>query len=156
MKELLQVEHQIAKRTGATAIDLESASIWLDLPEDVRGMRILDIGGGASTVTLELARRGTQAVAIDYKYDDFTKLRTSMNKFTDKLKKMRGRVKSAKLFREIGDTFFNSIPEGLGQYAAALAGDLPFLDETFDLCFSTRCLSVYLIEDKEAFMNGIF
>lgn len=186
---LLEREASLARASFSTSYDLRGIRPDIFIPENVNGLKILDIGGGASTIALELAEEGAEAVAIDFRYADPKDLKRSVDRTNTGTKHLRHNQKvidtqlkvakqlgnpqlrrivnssvkesdqvlkeAMKRFRKNRDTFFNSIGNGRVDYVAALAGHLPFADETFDMCIAASSISVFSINDAEVFNQTV-
>lgn len=99
-----------------------------------------------------LRKRGAQAFSVDYKYSDLKDLRKSVNRYLAS----SGDKVYVKKSRETQNRFFGHIQNRRNtSYAAALAGALPFPDNSFDLCFSLQCMSKFLVEDPNVFMGAV-
>lgn len=57
--------------------------------------------------------------------------------------------------RNTSEEFLSSVSTAGSPYVAALAGALPFSDDTFDMCYSLQCVSQFLVEDPEVFMTAV-
>ncbi len=209
-------EHVMAEESFSSPAAFDTVAVFVAFPRNVQGMRILDIGGGASAATLELRRRGAVAYAIDYRYKDIRDLKRSVDHYLGKpdfyQKKLPGDIPeeefkkaSEELQRELPteadprmwsmaiqitldmikdtrrknivqgaarqerehnlsyvrqqrqarDAFFGNLARHSGNYLAALAGELPFQDNSFDFVFSLQTISFFLIRNREVFMNSV-
>jgi SAM-dependent methyltransferase len=57
--------------------------------------------------------------------------------------------------RQARDAFFGNLGRHSENYIGALAGELPFQDDTFDFAFSLQTISFFLIRDREVFMHSV-
>lgn len=134
--------------TDASLVDVQTT---IGLPDKVAGLKIIDIGSGASTAVEELAERGAQVYGIDPIYTDNKKILASYRRaikmgntnpsFTQRLK---GSVE------KLMSDYLNN-----GRYVAASATELPFKDSSIDLIYSHQCLSAFLIRDRAVFLRAI-
>lgn len=208
-------EQRLAEESFSSPASFEVVKGYIDFPKDVRDLAILDIGGGASTATLELRKKGANAFAIDYRYKDLKELKRNVDRYLtkpaflqqqidkldvekelekasislaeipagvdpnlwaltqrltiDQLRSPKGRellnaikqreAQANRIYvregRKARDIFFGNIERGNRPYVAAVAGVLPLKDEAFDLCFSVQCVSFFLINDKDVFMQSV-
>lgn len=208
-------EQGLAEQSYSTAAPLRTVSGFIRFPNDVRGKHILDVGGGASTATLELRKQGALAFAIDYRYKDLRGLKKSvdnqLNQITsssnipsaDQLKRdmekeleqlernplpganpalwaLTGKLTAeymrrmptqllrrqlemtatankeyAKTGRRTRDYFFGSFDNGERPYVAAMSGNLPFKDGSFDFVFSLLSVTFFLASDRDVFMKSM-
>lgn len=142
---LIQEEKTLAEAAIVSASDFGRVADIIAFPKKVEGLTMLDIGGGASTVTLELNKRGARAVAIDYKYLNFEHLISSLNK-------------DAWLTNEGGqdfNLFLKAFKVEEKPYIAALASHLPFENNTFDFCFSLYAISSFISLNKDVLLQSI-
>lgn len=80
-KSIVTREEQIAETSFSSPASFETVKATIDLPKELSGKYILDIGGGASSATFELRKRGALAFAVDYRYEDMDVLRRSVDKY---------------------------------------------------------------------------
>lgn len=157
-------EIHFAHRQSATSI----SDVWkyIEQPTIIKDKRILDIGSGASTTAMELQNAGAHPIAVDYLYSDSDKLTGSIQSFVDFLNEYpksfkinEGRPMSLAeathftSFRNLVERSARDFSHDLVEtpnikYVAAVASALPFRDETFDLAYSTNCLSDYFSEPE--------
>ncbi|MBI2327947.1 methyltransferase domain-containing protein [Candidatus Curtissbacteria bacterium] len=78
---LIYQEKDIADNSFSSSIGFEAAQQVVEFPKNLEGLTILDIGGGTSTVTLELTGREAKAIAIDYRYGNIVDLRSSVDRY---------------------------------------------------------------------------
>lgn len=155
-KEARPAELDLALKSPTTAFDLEMLWKSIDFPRDVTGLLILDIGSGASLATTRLREMGARAFAVDFRYRDLKEMRRSIHGYLmDPFKGARLSKEGKKFIKRMKKsqaTFFNDIGANDGSYVASLAGNLPFPDETFDICYSKACMTPNLIRDLDVFI----
>lgn len=156
---ILSREAELVKRAPSTASDFDMVSSSIVFPRELKGLRILDIGGGLSLATHVLRRKGAEAVSVDYKYRNLKELKESLDRHL-KQQSQGARAAIMKPFvrmqREKGQHFFNSLRPHPSQYVAAYAGALPFLSESFDFCFSEQSLSMLPLQNIDVFLLDFF
>ncbi|MFH0937364.1 MAG: hypothetical protein V1808_03650 [Candidatus Daviesbacteria bacterium] len=59
-------EQKLAINSFTSAASLEEVSFYFNLPKEVRGLSILDIGAGCSSAVVELRKQGSTAFTVDY------------------------------------------------------------------------------------------
>lgn len=110
---LVEQEANLARASFSTSYDLRGIRPDIFVPEDVSGLRILDIGGGASTIALELAKEGAQTVAIDFRYADTGDLKRSVDRTNTGTKHLRHNQKvidaQLKVAKKLGSPHFKRI-----------------------------------------------
>lgn len=193
-EELIARERTLAQESFSSACFSSGTSFYIDFPQNVEGMTILDIGAGASPNILELQKRGARAIALDFRYNRLYILKRSVNKSllgndpitrlnrerkeksfqevraemplganpmlwrlaTQMAKKVQeaGNIDYVKRCKEAEELFFRSHRRREVRAVAALAGALPFRDETFDFCYSLQCISKFLIGDREVLLQA--
>lgn len=79
MKE--KIERQLVENSYSTAADFGIVAYFIKFPNSVAGLRMLDIGSGASTAVLDLRKMGARAFGIDVRYRDLDELRDSLERF---------------------------------------------------------------------------
>lgn len=181
LAERLQQEALIAETANVSSSSLATAKDYIPFPENLNGLRILEIGAGTSSTTKELRQRGAYTVALDYNYCNIETIKTKsiidLKKWSEedpgmkKLAKQQrqvikamgsnpfGRLDTVKGIaterRRAKDSFLKDVNEGRGNYVAALAGCLPFQNDVFDFCFSIEGLTAFPIQDAEIFLQSI-
>lgn len=139
-------EADIAKfRSSVSAGPWENVFEAFRMPEELRGLRILDLGAGASDTTDKLLELGVDAYAIDPQYKNKSELRGQVrrNFATSNLSKEAIQQRARALER-----FTDSAKAHPDRYRTAYATELPFPDNFFDLAFSLNAVSVYLNSDR--------
>lgn len=79
--------HRIEFRPGIITPGVNAGDVTLrhlELPDDCRGLRALDIGARDGYFTFELERRGAEVLALDYTADTDTGFRTAADMFGSK------------------------------------------------------------------------
>lgn len=209
-------EGQIAQESFSSPASIETVQAFIGIPEDVTGLFILDIGGGASPATHDLNRRGARAYAVDYRYANMKDLKRSVDRYLtrpafyekepshdDVIRELglsehtlrkevppgadpriwsmavdltkhrvsgesgkqqlaalaKQKEKASQLYvkhqRKARDEFFSGLDQGDDYYIPAVAGQLPFRDDTFDITFSLQTISFFLIKDRDVFLNAV-
>lgn len=148
-------EQEIAKRAGFTAKSWWDIRLMVQFPEDVAGLRILDIGAGGSDITAHLLGLGAEAYALDPKYADPSSLRGKLDDLYQRLSKIGATnnqdVKDAEAVFANQQKSMTQNPE---KYIAAYATQLPFPDDYFDLVFSVSCMFSHIDESSKALMEA--
>ncbi len=153
-------EKNIAEISFSSPASFETVKYCIDFPKELHGKYILDIGGGASSATFELRKRGAIAYAVDYRYKDLKDLKRSVDKYLLGDSITRSMSADDKFYanaqRRSRNTFFETVDKtGYNYYIAALAGNLPFKDSMFDLCFSVQAVTRFLIQDYDVFIDSV-
>ncbi len=156
-KEARILEESLTIKSSCTANDFELVSEGIYFPEDVAGLYILDICGGASLATGRLRMHGAKAFAIDYKYKDRHTLKRSIDDYLlDPGLFPMDRIKQEYIrrMRKNRDIFLRNLNGTDKPLVAALAGDLPFANESFDMCYSTQGISPAILGDLKIFTQA--
>lgn len=156
-KEARILEQSFTLKSPCSANDFELVSEGIFFPENVAGLYILDICGGASLATGRLRMHGAKAFTIDYKYKDRRTLKRSMDAYlldpglfpTDQIKQ-----EYIRRMRKNRDIFLRNLDATDKPFVAALAGDLPFANESFDMCYSTQGISPAILGNLEIFTQA--
>lgn len=188
-------EKTLAERSFSTAAFPQVVRMYLDLPREVQGLKILDIGAGGSTAALELQKLGACAIPMDYLYKDLQSFKASVlhslgskGQITRRNRKYGERIAktvsaqarnhgdalvalameelvigdneaATRVYvqesRKVLDLFLKAKKSGEIKPVAALAGALPFPDQTFDFCFSLQAITTFLSHDREVFLSAI-
>lgn len=153
----------------STHIDLSDLNKTIEIPREVKGLRILDLGAGTSSAPLSLVEKGAEVVAVDAKYHDDAWLEDSINRhqsgMTVFLNQLAGSGVSSELRRRIEENerkniqgtkaFFKDFRgERKVRYISASGTNLPFKDNTFDFAYATRWLN-YLTFEPESFIQVV-
>lgn len=133
----------------STIVNSKYLEYDLMLPEHVDGLRILDIGGGLTTVPRELAARNARIVAVDIRYADIQTLINSASEAIEEIdiflrdtneidnNQKKAIVQSFQHMKEKAQNYLYQKPNYL---VAADMYQLPFADNTFDFTYSRMCL----------------
>jgi len=157
--EELIPEEVISDIAPVSALEWSTASRILVLPDDVRGLRILDVGAGGSDVTATLLEMGADAYAIDPIYRSKALLKGEVRK-ENRLAGQEFDHNSdwRRYHRESTDaldrcvTSMKSYPD---RYRTATADSLPFPDNYFNIVFSVRCVSLYLDMNSNTLSSAV-
>lgn len=147
---LRKLEEEFVAETFVTPRAWKSLLMEIEFPKKKKGMTIVDIGAGASEATATLASQGATAIAIDPIYR--LPLREIIEKSEEFIKDLlEGPIGKDKwyigLLKSAQERFardFKSRRIRRGIYIPALAGNLPFRDESVDFIFSTSCIVFFL------------
>lgn len=146
-------EQEIAKRAGFTAKSWRDIRLMVNFPENVAGLRILDIGAGGSDITAHLLERGAEAYALDPKYADPQSLKGKFDDLYQRLGKIGAtNGQHAKEAEAVLENQQRSMAQNPEKYVAAYATQLPFPDNYFDLVFSVSCMFSHIDENSKALM----
>lgn len=138
----------------------------IHFPDNLKELRILDIGGGASTVVFELRKRGADAISIDPRFENLKTFRSAVGQYINEAEKYADSPVFAlatnkvwdttkRRMRQTRDAFFNKVKRGEKPFIIAIAGNLPFQNNKFDFCFSENAISPGLLFDPEVALNAI-
>lgn len=132
----------LANSSLVTGTNLATERLVTGLPQDVRGLKIMGIGEGISSVTKELCDLGAEAFAIDCRYDNENRLKKSLHQYGAS--------------EDIQEAFFQDFRVHPERYIPALVGahKLPFEDNSIDFVYSSKCLTTILLEDLEVFTSA--
>ncbi len=118
------------------------------MPSDVKGLRILDVGAGASDAVCKLLELGAEAYAIDPRYRSRADLKGRVKK--------HNKLVSNKLRRnEALESFMESAKSRPERYLEASATEIPFPDNFFDIVYSRIAVTSYLDVDRDIFSNAV-
>ncbi len=137
-------EADIASHTAATSCDwgyLFQKALLQE--EDVPGLRVLDVGAGASDFTARLLELGADAYAVDPKFASMSTLKSWVQKGNSFYKDNNFRDEYQVLTRAL-ERFKLSSAVHKERYKASLATKMPFPDNYFDIVFSGFTLFGYL------------
>lgn len=146
-------ERQIADQSFSSAAPYEQVAAIIGLPDDVRGLTIVDIGAGASSSVAELNRRGAVATAIDPAYARVNRLVRSVQKYLkpDQVgnpSKFRRQTASLQEFEK-------DFQRNRDRYLAGFAGELPFNDNSIDIVYSQLAVSFFLGGDRDVLTRAV-
>ena len=153
------------RRLNSSHLRSSELAKYVDLPFDLEGTAVLDIGAGTSTSSMDLAERGARVIALDLRFRSLEELRGSsldyFKCFKTNLKDplLRRRHPTLELVYEsdLSDAarFFRDLAgEASGVYVAGDLFRLPFAESSFDLAYSVRCLSDYYV-DADMFVEAV-
>lgn len=114
------------------------------LTQDVKGLRILDVGGGASDFTAKLLELGADAYAIDPKYAHMSRLKHWVRKGNEQFLDLTGMHLDYKELLKSFERFKLSTGIHKDRYKAAFATHMPFPDNYFDVVFSQFAVLGYV------------
>ncbi len=142
----------------STHTNLAKLRRYVDIPQSVRGRRILDIGASTSTANIDLVARGAYVVALDLRYGDRALLEEGSDvAFAFARQLTRGNIDAAiKIQNDLNDRkrFLQDFDQDHAvQYIGGTFTALPFGNNTFDDVFSTLCLS-HFFKYPELFLKG--
>lgn len=140
-------------QTVTSAMSFESVTEFIDIPEGVNGLTILDVGGGGSDFTATLLEKGADAYAVDYLYASRSDLKGKAKKNIDDLRKKK--APWAITQERALERCIESMKRNPSHYMAVSATELPFPDNFFNLVVSTSCIVPYLDLDREAFFTAV-
>lgn len=155
----ISVEQKLFSQSHSSARSWQDIKEIVGFPREVKGMRILDIGGGGSEATAILLERGADAYAIDPRYEDKSQVRKSTIEYLLKLRKIVPNTSTWKKHiqsqHESLERFLRSIKKRSNHYKAAFASKIPFGDNYFDIVFSVNCITEYLDQEPETLIAAI-
>ena len=156
-------EHYL-NRLNSTHLRSIEVRRYVELPTNVAGRSILDVGSGTSTASMDFARSGARVVALDLRFRDIEELKRSSGDYFTCFKSnlndpvLRKRNPTLVLVyqgdREDSERFFRDL--ALSPRGCYVAGDLwklPFADNSFDFVVSIRCLSDCYV-DPDIFVDA--
>lgn len=140
---------EIAVPSGASFREITECIL---LPERVEGLRILDVGAGASDATAELLRFGADAYAIDPLFRSKSELRGKVKKHNRLVvDKTDLKIERANAI----ERFAQSIKKNPERYVQASATSIPFEENFFDIVYSRIAILPYLDFDIEILTQAI-
>lgn len=142
-------EARIAQESASSPSPYQEILETFSLPEDISDMKILDLGAGCSDFTAYALSKGADAYAVDPRYVNRHGLITSVKDGYTSTPESRQR------FQEAISNFEKSLRENPLRYQAAMASDLPFEDDSFDLIVSQYFMVSYLNLNLDALRSGI-
>lgn len=161
-KDLTPTEEDIVRFTPISARPWEFIKQVLVLPEYIKGLNILDVGGGSSDTTARLLEKGANAYALDPCYESDSDLEEKTRWYLEELTKwqMYGLTKmdspeSAKKQKEAFERFLVSRRKDIAHYVCASATSIPFGNNYFNLVFSAVCITGHFDVNKEIFFAAV-
>lgn len=142
-------EMKIAEASVVTAYPSSTLKDDFKLNGNLKGLKILDLGTGASTSAIDLNAKGAKAWGFDIRYQNFDDLRARSSNLLSK------NESCAKFMGKTQKRFFNEYRMRNRPYIAGLATELPFLADTFDLCLSFEFHGSVLIKDYEVLKKSV-
>jgi SAM-dependent methyltransferase len=153
------------RRLNSSHLRSSELGKYVDLPVDLEGTAVLEIGAGTSTSSMDLAERGARVIALDLRFRSLEELRGSS---LDYFKCFKTNLKDPLLRRrhplleqvyesdhsDAARFFRDVVGKASGVYVAGDLFRLPFGDSSFDLAYSVRCLSDYYV-DADLFVEAV-
>ncbi len=141
-------EKILAEMSVPGASDPESLCSLFEVPQNLRGKTVLDIGSGASPFIHELERRGAKAVGLDPVYENSDNIKEYWwrNKGNPNLNTLE--------HNKLADKFSELFKQGKLRLVAGLAGSLPFANNSFDFIYSHFGLTHMPARDPEVIKNA--
>jgi ubiquinone/menaquinone biosynthesis C-methylase UbiE len=148
-------EKRIAAASYSSSTPSETITGAIGLPNDVAGLVIVDVGSGASSMVRDLRARGAEAYGVDPGYKNVDALLRTAGRYIRGLGVNYG-ADALKVRLQALAEFQADFRRNKGHYKTALAGDLPFKDDSVDIVYSELAISHFLIrEDREVFMGAV-
>ncbi len=136
------IEILIARDATPDAIPYLRARKILNLPKDVKGLNILDVGGSGSNLSANLIRSGANAYSIDPAYENIPAMYQRIRKG---LTPQFYPPTEIKLIQQTLIDFMDSAKKHPKRYIAGYASDMSmFADNLFDIITSINTLTAYL------------
>lgn len=123
-KDFIKQEKDIIERSYSTAANFRIVSHYIRFPSVVSGLRILDIGAGASPAILELKRRGARALAYDVRYRNLEEVKDSVEKVIadpSYSARQENRKREEEIFSELGKELPAGVNRDLWSLSAQMA-----------------------------------
>jgi ubiquinone/menaquinone biosynthesis C-methylase UbiE len=147
-KVAVMSEKEILGQAISTARSWEDLRMMISLPENLKGLRVLDVGGGGSDFTARLLEQKADAYAIDLRYKKTSEIKPQVQKQIVRLTREHPGDSVWKDYirreEEALERFIKSVKTKPDRYKAASATKLPFPDNYFDQVFSFNCITEYL------------
>lgn len=149
-----EAEANITQISPVSSTPYQEVIACVGLPKKVRGLRILDVGAGASDTTAYLLSQGADAYAVDPRYDDPKLLRSLAMQNIEFLKGHSHKRNEVRAEQTALARFENSFRRFPDRYIASNATSLPFDSNSFDTAFSIRAISAYLDLEVYTFLRA--
>ncbi len=144
-------ERETAYRVPCSAMDYDSLITQFSFPQSVLGLRILDIGGGASNMTARLLELGADAYSIDPRYENPRRVYRDVEAYLSRGSLPEGEIIGATQTMAEFRTSILSNPE---RYINGTMSALPFDDASVDLIISNLAFSELLTRNIQALKRG--
>jgi len=155
----LSWEKKLLDQSICSARSWRYINMIVGFPEDVRGLKVLDVGGGGSDATAVLLEKGADAWAIDPRYKSRSDVKGKVRQYLLELTQRWGKKPPWDEFirsqEKALERFIRSARERPERYIVAYASSIPFPDNYFDFVFSTNCITEYLDVRPETFLAAI-
>lgn len=146
-----KAEEELARRSKPQDACWEDVLKRLQFPEDLHGIRVLDIGAGASDFIPHILELGADAYALDPKYRRMSDFRGEVRKYHKTLTAARMPRERIKRLQKALETFTECAKNYPERFVSAYASSLPFADGDFDVVCSINALTVYPDVDPHLF-----
>lgn len=147
-------EQDLADRVPISGVSFQQALEALGLTEEeLLGLRVLDIGAGTSTFLKRLLDLQVDAYAIDPAYKSRSDLKGKVKAYItghDHFSKPEKQKRLTEL-----EEFMESMKDHPERYLRALAGSIPFPDDSFDKVVSLSAISGYLNADMPIYLQAV-
>lgn len=140
------LEKRLADRLDTASSSAESVCNVLGLPKEVKGLVIVDIGSGASSLIANLLQREADAYGVDRLYEDENQLRESAKKGVKSVSaryESMGHSELAEKTHESLRLFYESWNKNRDRYKTGWMTDLPFEDNFSDLTLSFQGITQF-------------
>lgn len=151
----LDIEQQITQTTPMSSTPWQEVVAYVGLPPRLRGLRVLDVGAGASNTTAHLLSQGVDSYALDPHYNKRASVLEDLTKPSVEHLIRHGNPRQARAERIAMAEFLRSYRRFRERYIPASATAMPFEDDYFDIVFSVRTLSGYLDFDVLTFLKAM-
>jgi len=139
-------------RIPITSKPSDEALGYLKLPENLNGLKLLEVGAGSSDLTEELSSRGADAYALDPGYSDPDQLVARARAHNNSA----GFNDTQKAARESTVIRFQlALDRNPDHYIAGSVLELPFPDETFDIVLSVDTMTIYFALEHAKLLKAI-
>lgn len=136
--------------THTSSRSFEELKVIFAIPEDPKGLRFLDLGGGGSDLIPTLLERGADAYSVDQLYSlPDEEIAKRMERNIEYLVRDRGYLPSVgEMHREAYRRLLRSRRENPDRYKPAQFSQLPFQDGYFSHVFSHKAVIPYNDYDR--------